>query len=351
MRVIIRADGNREIAMGHIMRCLSIADGLRRAGAETMFVTAGAETEGLLLERGYRNHILGTPFREMEAELPVFHAFYQEYPADLILVDSYFATGEYMREIGGWTRTAYLDDMGSQALPVSALINYNIYAEELPYREGYRQAGIAFPEKCLLGCAYAPLRKEFTRGVRSRKQERVTDVLITTGGGDLANAAGSLCRRLAEEMSRGLHAGVRYHVVCGPFVSDADKEGLRRLSAQIPAFIIHENVTNMSQLMQSCDAAVSAAGSTMYELCSMQLPTVCFYFAENQRRMAEYFDEATDIKNAGNMMEKKEETLSALTGRLLCLEQDGALRERIRAQMGRLTDGCGAQRIAEELIK
>ena len=72
MRIIIRADGNREIAMGHIMRCLSIADALRGAGAEVVFVTAGKETRQMLEERGYQNHILGTSFCDMEAEQPAF---------------------------------------------------------------------------------------------------------------------------------------------------------------------------------------------------------------------------------------------------------------------------------------
>ena len=75
MRVIIRADGNREIAMGHIMRCLSIADALRERGAEVTFVTAGRESEGLLRERGYMPFVLDVSYREMESELDRFSAY------------------------------------------------------------------------------------------------------------------------------------------------------------------------------------------------------------------------------------------------------------------------------------
>lgn len=349
MRVIIRADGNREIAMGHVMRCLSVADALRDAGAEVIFVTAGKETEALIQGKGYRNHILGTCFRDMDGELPAFYRFFQENPAELILVDSYFVTGQYMKAIAGWTRTAYMDDLGAPVYPADALINYNIYAGTLPYREWYRRENIPFPGMCLLGCGYAPLREEFRKGMRSRTGESAADVLITTGGGDRADAAGKLCRRLALEKRQGLHPGIRYHVVCGRFAEH--KEELRKLSAEYPEFIIHENVTKMSELMKECDVAVSAAGSTMYELCSMRLPAVCFYFAENQRQMAECFDRTTEIRNAGNIMEHGEAVIDALVKRLTELELDKELRGRIRRQMETLTDGNGAARIAEKLLQ
>lgn len=352
MRIVIRADGNREIAMGHIMRCLSVAD-VMKTKAEVVFVTAGGETEELIRGRGFRSVVLGTDYRDMESELPALSSFLAKYPAQLILADSYFVTGNYMEALAKLAKTAYIDDLGRPVYPVTALVNYNIYAPALPYETWYREAGLPFPVKLLTGCRYAPLREEFRRrqcgGQKPRgKEAAVTDVLITTGGGDMANAAAALCRRLLAEMQAGAHTGIRYHVICGPFAESRDE--LRRIAAAHPQFALHENVTSMSELMEKCDIAVSAAGSTMYELCSMRLPAVCFYFAENQRQMAECFDQTTEIKNAGNITEDREGVLKRLLERLSGLERDAALRERIRGQMAELTDGRGAVRLAEELL-
>lgn len=349
MRIIIRADGNKEIAMGHIMRCLSIGEALQKAGAEVVFVTAGNETWKLITDRGFENHVLGTSFRDMDAELVRFQDYFERYPAEWILIDSYFVTEKYMRELSQWCRIAYLDDMGQPVYPVSVLINYNIYGNKLPYEDWYRQTGLKQPEKYLLGCSYAPLRKEFQQSHRSRVQDEVTDVLITTGGGDLVNAAGGLCQRLTEEIEKGHHPGVHYHVVCGPF--SENKKELYGFAERNPAFIIHENVTHMSELMNKCDVAVSAAGSTMYELCSMQLPTICFYFAENQRQMAECFGNTTEIINAGNITADREAVIDRICEGLHLLEQDAELRKCIRRQMAELTDGGGAMRIATELTE
>lgn len=352
MRVIIRADGNREIAMGHIMRCLSIGDALREEKAEVVFVTAGTETEELIRSRGYENHVLHTSFRHMEEELPVFREYMQRSPASLILTDSYFVTAPYMQEIKKWAKTAYIDDMGKPVYPVDILINYNVYGDTLPYPAWYAQENLPLP-RLLLGGSYAPLRGEFREradgrvGERVRPVDIVRDVLITTGGGDPFRAAEGLCRRLLAEKDRGLHRGIRYHIVCGPFFQG--REELQKAIGGRSDFIIHENVTKMWELMAECDIAVSAAGGTMYELCCMKLPAVCFYFAENQRQMARWFQDMTEIRNAGDIRAGREEVLERIVRRLEELERDEALRARIKGQMETVADGRGAWRIGAAL--
>lgn len=347
-RIVIRADGNRQIAMGHVMRCLSIADELRKMGADVIFVTAGDETGDLIQSRGFENHVLHSDFEQLEQELPVFLDFLEEHQPDLILTDSYYVTKEYMEALQRVSRTAYIDDLGQPVYPVDILIDYNIYGSELPYEKYYMEKGIPVPERILTGCSYAPLRAEFRQGRHSRVQEQVTDVLITTGGGDKANTAGRMCRKLLEERSEGHHAGIRYHVICGPFAQN--RQELMEIAVEDDAFVIHDFVTNMSEFLVDFDLAVSAGGSTMYELCSMGLPTVCFTFAGNQRLQAECFDRTTEVKNAGSMTDQPAETIDRIAERLTQLEQDSALRQAVREQMLGLVDGCGAIRIAEMLL-
>ena len=66
----IRADMNEQIATGHIMRCLSIADALIVAGESVTFILADEQAVDLLKQRGYDAIVLHTEWNQMEKELP-----------------------------------------------------------------------------------------------------------------------------------------------------------------------------------------------------------------------------------------------------------------------------------------
>lgn len=352
MKFIIRADGNKQIAMGHIMRCLSIGEALKALGQQVIFVTAGEETGGLFADHDFLHQTLHSRYDAMEEELPLWRRLLEKERADFVLVDSYYVSARYLEETGRLAKTGYLDDFGEPLFPVDVLINYNIYGKDMEYEVRYREAGGKTPQAFLLGCEYAPLRAEFREGSRkgkAGKEQTGLQALITTGGGDKYHAALKLCLRLESEMELGLHRNTVFHVVCGPF--SEDKEALEALACRRPQFVIRERVARMSELMRECQLAVTAAGSTMYELCSLKVPSVCFYFAENQRRMAECFDRHTGVINAGNLAVEEEAVLARLLVRIGELEADGGLRRKIGREMGALVDGQGAWRTARELVE
>ena len=91
----IRADGNEKIGMGHIMRCLTIAEKLREQGEEVLFLTADDRPVKLIEERGFTAKILFTYYDKMEVELPQLMPLFMgdgQAEKPRILVDSYFVT-------------------------------------------------------------------------------------------------------------------------------------------------------------------------------------------------------------------------------------------------------------------
>ena len=67
----IRADGNTQIGMGHVMRCLSIAEAAvdLEERCKPVFLAADDECRSLIEERGFRVIVLHTDYRDMMSEL------------------------------------------------------------------------------------------------------------------------------------------------------------------------------------------------------------------------------------------------------------------------------------------
>lgn len=370
--VVIRADANSKIGMGHVMRCLSVADALLKRGEEVLFVTADDTPVPLLTKKGVPYRVLHTDYADMEAELPGLLCILQELtqraelPEEVlsrmssqrkdiaILVDSYYVTEKYLAALKKRITTIYMDDIYAFSYPVDMLINYNIYGEEM----GYEKDAAFADTKLLLGANYVPLREEFSAGagyVQSRKElslgaANVTPaeeggILITTGGSDSFNLAGQL---LMEAMKYDALKEKEYHVVSGslnPHIGE-----LQALAKKHENIHIHCNVTNMAELMAESEVALSAGGSTLYELCAMGVPVIAFSFAENQERLVQTFVKRGIAQYGGNYRTDGNKMIQNTIAGLETLLEDKNLRTEYRKKARTLVDGKGADRIAEAII-
>lgn len=370
--VVIRADANSKIGMGHVMRCLSVADALLKRGEEVLFVTADDTPVPLLTKKGIPYRVLHTNYADMEAELPELLCILQELtqraelPEEVlsrmssqrkdiaILVDSYYVTEKYLAALKKRITTIYMDDIYAFSYPVDMLINYNIYGEEM----GYEKDAAFADTKLLLGANYVPLREEFSAGagyVQSRKElslgaANVTPaeeggILITTGGSDSFNLAGQL---LMEAMKYDALKEKEYHVVSGslnPHIGE-----LQALAQKHENIHIHCNVTNMAELMAESEVALSAGGSTLYELCAMGVPVIAFSFAENQERLVQTFVKRGIAQYGGNYRTDGNKMIQNTIAGLEKLCGDEALKTEYRRKALQLVDGRGAERIAEALL-
>lgn len=378
--IVIRADANSKIGMGHVMRCLSVADALLKRGEEVLFVTADDTPVPLLTKKGIPYRVLHTDYADMEAELPELWEVLRELPQGAespdatlaqkntsILVDSYYVTEKYLAALKKRITTIYMDDIYAFSYPVDMLINYNIYGEEM----GYEKDAAFADTKLLLGANYVPLREEFSAGagyVQSRKElsaetENVTPaedrlhqtaeqgrtadggILITTGGSDSFNLAGQL---LMEAMKYDALKEKEYHVVSGslnPHIGE-----LQALAQKHENIHIHCNVTNMAELMAESKVALSAGGSTLYELCAMGVPVIAFSFAENQERLVQTFVKRGIAQYGGNYRTDGNKMIQNTIAGLETLLEDKNLRSEYRKKARTLVDGKGAERIAEALL-
>ncbi len=342
--ILFRVDGNERIGLGHMMRCLSIADALTANGEAVLFVTADNKCERLLTQRGYGNAVLHTDFSDMDSEVEQMLSLIDQYRPRSVFVDSYYVTENYLRQLKDTIRLIYLDDQLSFPYPADVVINYNIFAKADDYDRLYRDADIV--PQFVLGTEYTPLRSEFSHVVPHDQPESAQKVLISTGGADPQHIALSMIRSIKDR--RQAFSRFAFTFIIGG--ANADFESIRALAQDIEQVNIVYNVQNMSQLMLRHDIAVSAAGSTLYELCACGLPTITYVCADNQIPAAKVFGEKGIMIDAGDYRHN-DDFIRHVFDAVAALAEDKALRNRMASAAVRVVDGGGANRIAKIICK
>lgn len=338
----IRADVNETVATGHIMRCITIAEQIKKLGGQVLFITADEQAEDMLSQAGMEHVCLHTQWNRMEEELPVLREIIELAGIRTLLVDSYQATPAYFEKLRPLVKLACIDDCFEKVFPVDALINYNAYHTRFPYEETY-----GGKTKLLLGTDYVPLREEFgVTQIRDEEESKGFSVLLASGGGDAQNAVfGILQRALQTEELKA----VTFHAVVGTYHPQGDAiEAFAKTRENVK---VYRPCLDMAGLMADCDAAVSAAGTMLFELSAMRVPTVFFQSADNQRYDREFFEAEERMLFAGDIGQDRETCIEKVCEGLKKLAADTVLRERMKEKLARVTDGKGAERIAEEVMK
>jgi UDP-2,4-diacetamido-2,4,6-trideoxy-beta-L-altropyranose hydrolase len=344
MNIAIRADGSPFIGMGHVMRCLSLAAALRQSGHNVEFFSRFEPGLSRIREQGFavRQVAGGLPDgAEKEYEPAQDTDAVCQLLADSnyngLVTDSYRLDADYFRQVRRLVKTSvYIDDLNRFPAAVDAVINGNINAEELGYD--------AWPDSVQrwLGCRYNLLRPEFAALTQRETPYAVDNILIVLGGGD----AGELLVFLAESLLKSAQARQFKLQLVAPAKSLAD-DRLTKLAQNYPAQVqIQREVTAMAQLMQRCDMAISAGGSTLYELCAAGVPRLAVVLASNQQRIVDAMVRQGAALSLGTVAELTSSAVAVAVDRLA---QDWQVRDRM-AQLGRqLVDGQGAFRLAGKI--
>ena len=355
-KVWIKANGNGIIATGHIRRCMTIAKELMDNGAEVVFVLSDIDSADLLRtlsdEDGttFDSVILHNNFSEPMEDLPLLKELFASEKPDFYLMDSYFLKEDYfqgindlIKELALQTKTGFIDDLYKFDYPVDLIINYDIIIPKDFYSA----------PKQLLGPEFSPLRPQFADN-RYEVRDIARTALLSSGGTDPYHVLGDIlkeiyvdnspCRKVLD--TTGLHCDV----VVGALFEEGYKEELRELAKEHKEITLHETVGDMASLMKKADFAVSAGGTTLYELCAVGVPTVVFSMADNQVEFVQSFDKAGAAKYAGDA--RKDRRLVQKIVTLGTAAQDNAgFRKRMSDKAKSLIDGKGAERIAKAILE
>lgn len=278
------------------MRCLALAQAWQAKGGTVCFVCAEI-TPGLEVRLSHEGMEVIRIDVAPGSSSDIFRiiTLAKEINADWMVLDGYHFKSDYQKAIkDSGFRLLCIDDYGhADHYHADLVMNQNISAEASIYnsREPYT--------KLLLGTHYVLLRKEFWlwREWSRTIPEKVRNILVTMGGSDPDNITLKVIHALA-----GLNdPGLDVRIIVGPGnphletlqkaidqnANSQSHHGNQPLSSGPCTIQLLQNVTDMPALMAWADVAISAGGSTCWELLFMQLPSAVIILAENQRPIVE----------------------------------------------------------------
>ncbi|MBW3762564.1 UDP-2,4-diacetamido-2,4,6-trideoxy-beta-L-altropyranose hydrolase [Aeromonas jandaei] len=265
-KVAFRLDAGAEIGLGHLMRCLAIADRLHSAGAECHFLCHDLPAHLLALLRPHHHHPLSVlddvgPLPGLQPDWLVF---------DHYQIDQRFET-QLAVHCG---RVLVIDDLADRPHHGQLLLDQG------PLRSAADYQSLA-PADCrlLLGTDYALLRPAY-RQLARQKVSRWQRGLICFGGADPAGACLTTLNTLArlpwaKTISWTLVAGG-----ANPFWPELEQRVAKLADLDL---VLLRQSDQMADLMSRHDFAIGAAGGMTWERACLGLPTLAVRIVDNQQ--------------------------------------------------------------------
>lgn len=270
-KVAIVVNAYDEIGTGHVYRCLSIASKL--VFHEVLFLLDERHQLGIDI---ISNH--NYPYRLYDGEDDLLRLL-KEYSPEIVANDILDTTEEYITHLKdeGYFVVNF-EDLGT-GTNVADVVFDALYEHEIG------------EENVFTGHKYYILKDEFYFQPPKVITQEVSNVLITFGGTDPNN----FTEKVIDSILATSYDG-RINVILG-----LGYDGLERLIEKYEpnqSVQIYRNVSDISEFMFKADIIFTSAGRTMYEVCSLGVPTICL--CQNDREMTHVFaNESNGFINMG----------------------------------------------------
>ncbi len=313
--IAIRVDASTEIGTGHIMRCLTIADALRKYSVRVIFICRSllGDWISILHGRGFETIILETGDEwdgNRDAQLTIKKLESQKLFPDWLIIDHYQIGQDWQKEVRSVvSKIMVIDDLADRIHECDLLLDQNLHPNYASRYTGLVPKSC----QCLLGPHYLILRDEF-RSIGPQHQKSLPSqnipqkILLTFGGSDPLSLTERVLWSLNALSSKYQNLEVR--ALLGQ--SFSRQESLAKLIEELPFSVeVLTGITEMTTQFQWADCAISAGGLTTYELAYIGLPSLIVAVVDAQAKVAAEMARLKIHQYAGHADELNETQLIA----------------------------------------
>lgn len=260
-KLIIRSDGGGAIGLGHLNRCLALAEILSE-DFKSCFVckVLPAETENEIRKEGH-NLVKISDESEFLKSLS---------SKDIVLLDGYTFTSDLQKEIKSVGCTLVcIDDIQDRHYFADLIINYspNINNDKFS-KEPYT--------KICTGTDYILLRQPFINNPPLSDSNR-RGILLCVGGSDPLDLSFRFCNVMSK-------LNIESNVILGNSYNGA----LLNNPFKNVTVLKNLNAEQMAEQMKKAETGIFSSSTTAFESIAMRLPFLTFYYIDNQKLFFNY---------------------------------------------------------------
>ncbi len=273
-KLIFRADGNAQIGLGHVMRCLALADMLQGDfSMQFALIEPSSDIRALIEKAGIAViELLGA-----NAER-TFLGHIQ--PDTIVVLDGYAFDEAFQRAVRERAKKlVFIDDLLEGHQVADVVVNHAGGVTEADYEaETYTQF--------YLGPHYALLRPEFLQSGVFGEPPTDGPIFVSFGGADSGNVSLTALKAIQQ-----VDANLQVQLILGPF--HPNRSALDAFQNQLPNLTIQQNLTaaQMVDALRQCSLAITACSTIAYEVCAINRPLITVVTADNQARLAQFLSE------------------------------------------------------------
>ena len=340
--IFIRVDSSTKIGYGHLIRCLALADTLKKSFKINFICTnLNGNLISQICKKKFEVFRFNTKSQRInvkkDAEKTISIIKKYRNKKSLLILDSYILSQEWENRVKPYVkRLIVIDDLMDRKHSCDLIIDQNLHTQ---MNSLYTKS---VPKNCikLLGPDYAILRNQF---IAQRKYAKIRslplkNILVSFGGSDNENHTLHALTSLKK-----LNSDVNVNVVTG--TANIGKKIIKNFCKKNFNYNYFEQVENMVKLMQVADLCIGSSGTTTWERCCVGLPAIAIVTSNDQKDIASAVSKNKCIINLGKI--KKSDNVNYV--RLMKNLKNSELQNMSRNCM-KLVDGKGAARISKYIF-
>jgi len=269
--ILFRCDAGAVDGLGHLRRCLSLAETLTLREWTSLFVVSEGEGQiapDILTRAHVPFHVSDGPVGTQN-DLKTLSTLRSENNAEILVVDSKRADATYHNRLRDMYRLAVIDDDGG-SVSADLVINAGLDADTALY------SASSTVDRYVVGRDF-----NFVPPALFKTSPRPADdcVLITMGGEDPEDRTSWIVETLARHKP-----DLALRVVIGPAHPDPNSalDAVSRHPKAEP--VIAPN--GLAEEIATCSVAISAGGTTCYELTAARRPFAVILLEDHQEKFA-----------------------------------------------------------------